>query len=149
MAIRDAEAFEASHAGSLQGSHAKSLQHFKEQAIEEEDKSQITFLSACQTALWASPAEIHGMLVASYQVLMGQVLTSLLFSLSQGASSSEQVPTPWLLPLLHLSLYPGLSSDIPLQIWWKSCLPVGPHPRQTWQDPLGPNGERCCPYTRL
>ena len=94
MAIRDAETWGASQAGSLQLLHAKSIQHLEEQAIEEENKSQLDFLSACQTAIWASPAELCSMLVASYQVLMGQVLMSLLFSLSQEASSSEQVPVP-------------------------------------------------------
>ena len=51
MAIRDAEAWGSSQAGSLQWSHAKSLQHLEEQANEEENKSQLDFLSACQTAL--------------------------------------------------------------------------------------------------
>ena len=94
MAIRDTEAWGASQAASLQQSHAKSITHLEEQAIEKESKSQLNFLSACQTALRASPAELCGMLVASYQVLMGQVPMSLLISLSQGASSSEQVPAP-------------------------------------------------------
>ena len=93
-AIRDVEARGASQAGSLQKSHAKSILHLKEQAIEEENKSQLDFLSACQTALQASPVELCSMLVASYQVLMGQAPMSLPFSPSQGASSSEQVPVP-------------------------------------------------------
>ena len=91
-------AWGASQADSLQWLHAKSLQHLEEQAIEEENKSQLNFLSTCQTALWASPVELHSMLVASYQVLIGQAPMSLLFSLSQGASSSDQVPTPMALP---------------------------------------------------
>ena len=64
-AIKDAETQGASQAGSLQLSHAKSIQHLEEQAIEEENKSQLDLLSACQTALWACPAELHSMLVAS------------------------------------------------------------------------------------
>ena len=94
MAIRDAEAEGATQDGTLQKSHAKSILHLKEQAIEEENKSQLDFLSACQTALLASPVELCSMLVASYQVLMGQELMSLLCNQSQGASSSEQVPVP-------------------------------------------------------
>ena len=42
----------------------------------------------------SSPAEMHNMLVASYQVLMEQVPMSLPYNPSQAASSSEQVPTP-------------------------------------------------------
>ena len=38
--------------------------------------------------------ELHGSLVASYHILMGQALMSHPFSLSQGASSSEQVSAP-------------------------------------------------------
>ena len=94
MAIRGTEVPGVSQAGSLQQSHAKSILCLEEQAIEKENKSQLDFLSICQTALQASPAELHSTLVASYQVLMGQVLMSLLFSPSQGASSSEQVPAP-------------------------------------------------------
>ena len=49
--IREAEAQRASQAGSLQQLHAKSIQHLEEQAIEEESKGQLNFLSACQAAL--------------------------------------------------------------------------------------------------
>ena len=128
--IRDTEAQEASQDGTLQKLHAKSILCLEEQASEEEKKSQLDFLSACQTALQASPVELCSMVVASYQVLMGQALMSLPFSPSQGASSSEQVPAPWLPPLLHLSLCPGPSGNIPLQTQWISCLLAGPHPRQ-------------------
>ena len=51
MTIREAEAQGASQAGSLQQLHAKSIQHLEEQAIEEESKGQLNFLSACQTTL--------------------------------------------------------------------------------------------------
>ena len=93
-AVRDAETWGASQADSLHQSHAKSIQHLEEQAIEEESKSQLDFLSACQAALQASPVELHSALLASYHVLMGQALTSHPFNLPQGASSSEQVSAP-------------------------------------------------------
>ena len=51
MAIRDAEALGASQADSLYRSHPKSIQWLEEQAIKEESKSQLDFLSACQAAL--------------------------------------------------------------------------------------------------
>ena len=94
MAIRDAEAQGATQDGTLQKSDAKSILQLEEQAIEEENKSQLDFLSACKTSLQASPAELCSMLVASYQVLMGQVPMSLPCNPSQGASSSEQVAAP-------------------------------------------------------
>ena len=93
-AIRDTEAPGASQASSLQKSHAKSILHLEGQAIEEQNRSQLDFLSACQTALRASPAELHSTLVAPYQVLMGQLPMSLLLNPSQAASSSEPAPIP-------------------------------------------------------
>ena len=51
ITIREAEAWGASQAGSLQQSHAKSIQCLEEQAIEEESKGQLDFLSACQATL--------------------------------------------------------------------------------------------------
>ena len=93
-AIRDAEAQGAIQADSLYQTHTKSIQHLEEQPIQEENKSQLDFLFACQAAIKASPVELHGALVASYHTLMGQTPTSHPFSLSQGASSTEQVSAP-------------------------------------------------------
>ena len=93
-AIREVESWGASQASSIQESHAKDIQHLEEEAIEEESKGQLNFLSACQAAMRASPPESHGMLTASYHVLMGHVLMSHLFSISQGASPSQQGFTP-------------------------------------------------------
>ena len=81
----------ASQADSLHQTHTKSIQHLEEQAIQEENKSQLDFLFACQAAIQASPVELHSMLVASYHILMGQAPMSHPFNLSQGASSTEQV----------------------------------------------------------
>ena len=89
MTIRDTEIWGASQAGSLQWRHAKSIQHLEEQVIQEEGKSQLNFLSACQAAIQASLVEPQGMLVASYHILMGQAPTSNPFTFSQGASLTE------------------------------------------------------------
>ena len=102
---------ESAQDSTLQKSHAKSILHLEEQAIEEENKSQLDFLSVCQTALWASPAELHSMQVASYQVLMGQMQMSLLFNPSEGASSSEQVPTP-------MASFSPAPEPSPRPKWW-------------------------------
>ena len=93
-AIRDAEIQGASQGDSLQLRHAKTVQHLEEQVIQEDGKSQIDFLSACQAAIQDSPVELQGMLVASYHVLMGQTPTSQPFTLSQGASPTEQPSAP-------------------------------------------------------
>ena len=93
-AMRDAKTWGASQADSLHRQHAKTIKHLEEQLIQEEGKSQIDFLSACQATLQASPAELRGTLVASYHILMGQAPTSHPFTLSQGASPIEQLSAP-------------------------------------------------------
>ena len=90
VAIREAETRGASQAESLHRKHAKTIKHLEEQVIQEEGKSQIDFLSACQATLHASPVELRGALVASYHILMGQAPTSHPFTLSQGASPAKQ-----------------------------------------------------------
>ena len=93
-AIRDAETWEASQADLLHRQHAKAIKHLEEQFIQEEGKSQIDFLSACQAALQASHTQLWGTLVASYHILMAQAPTSHPFTLSQGASPTEQPSAP-------------------------------------------------------
>ena len=93
MAIRDADAWEL--LGWLTPwRHPKSIQHLEEQAIQEEGKSQLDFLFACQAAIQPSPVELSGALVASYHVLMRQEPMFHPFTLSQGASPTEQAPAP-------------------------------------------------------
>ena len=146
--VRDAEAQGASQADLLQWLHAKSIQCLEEQAIEEESKGQLNFLSACQAALWVSPVELHGMLVASYHILLGHALTSHPFSLSQGASSSKQVSAP----MAPSSLVPE-HSPRPKQ-WHPSPDPMDVLPsgrtmsKATPEGPPAQNGERHCPCTR-
>ena len=85
VAIREVEAQMASQAISIQQSHHKAVQHLEEESIEEERKSQLNFLSVCQTALQASPPKFCGTLVASYHVLLGHTPMSHLFSIPHGA----------------------------------------------------------------
>ena len=68
--------------------------NLEEQAIQEESKGQLNFLSTHQAALQGSPLELHSKLVASYHILLGHVPTSHPFSLSQEAPPSEQVSAP-------------------------------------------------------
>ena len=98
MAIREAETPGASQDDSLHCSHTKSIQCLEEQAIKEESKSQLDFFLACQATIQASPVELCIVQVAFYHILMGQAPTSHPFSLSQRASSSEEVSAPILPP---------------------------------------------------
>ena len=138
-AIRDAE---TSQAESLYRQHAKSIQYLEEQVIREEGRSQTDFLSDCHAALHASPAELKGMLVTSYHILMGQEPTSHPFTLSQGAYPAEQLSPQQLLMPQHLRSPPGPKGDILPQTPWTTCLLVELHPRPPWKGPLAPNGER-------
>ena len=97
-AIREVEAWGASQASSIQQSHAKGIQCLDKEAIEEESKGQLNFLSTCKAALEASPLQTCGVLLASYQVLLGHTPMSHLFSIPQGASPSQQGLTLGLLP---------------------------------------------------
>ena len=141
-AIRDAETQGASQAESLHRWHAKTIKHLEEQAIQEEGKSQIDFLSACQAALHASPVELLGTLVASYHILMGQAPMSHPFTLSQGASPAEK---------------PSASAAAPVPVPEHSPRPKRQHPspdpvdympigrtmsKATSEGPPAPNSER-------
>ena len=99
MAIRDAETWRASQAKLLHRQHGKVMQDLEEQVIREEGRSQIDFFSTCQAALHASSAEFKGMLVASYQILLGQAPMSHPFTLSQRTSPTEQQSAPAASPL--------------------------------------------------
>ena len=50
MAIRKAESHGAKQAHSIQQSHAKGMQHLETEAIGEEEKDCLSFLTACRTA---------------------------------------------------------------------------------------------------
>ena len=93
MAVRDAETQRASQAELLQREHGKVMQDLEVQVIQEESRSQADFLSSCQAALYISPAELKGVLVASYHVLLGQTPPSHPFGLSQRTSPVEEQST--------------------------------------------------------
>ena len=76
----------ASQAHLIQQSHAKDIQHLEAEAIEEEKRDWLTFLTTCSTALMASPPEAHGIRVTPFHLLLGNAPTSTLLSISPGAS---------------------------------------------------------------
>ena len=119
--IKEAEAhcsttLGASQASSIHQSHAKGIQHLEEEAIKQESKGQLNFLSACQAALEASPLQSCSMLLASYEVLLGHTPMSHLLNIPQGASPLKKGLPLGLLPLLCLSPHPGPSDGIIHQI---------------------------------
>ena len=142
MAIREAKTWEDSQAEMLHRQHAKTIQDLEEQVIQEEGRSQTNFLSACQAALHASPAELKGMLVPSYHTLMGQAPSSHLFTLSQEASPVEQASASAAPPT------PVPEQSPRPKRWHPSPDPVDSRPlggttsKATLGGPPAPNGER-------
>ena len=94
LAIWEVESQGATQVCSIQQSHAKDIQHLEERSLEKERRDQLNFLFTCQAALKASPPESHGMLIAFYHLLPGHVPMSNLFTISPGASPSQQGSTP-------------------------------------------------------
>ena len=97
MAIRKVESHCAKQAHSIQLSHSKGMQCLQIEAIEEEGKDHLSFLTACGTALQASPLEAHGVQLAPSTCSWGMCLWPLFWTFPSG--------------ILHLTwLYPsGLS----------------------------------------
>ena len=93
-AIRDAETQRASQAELLQRQHGKVMQDLEEWVVQQESNCQSDFLSACQAALHTSLVGLKGVLVASYQLLLGQAHTSHSFSLLPKISLMEKQPAP-------------------------------------------------------
>ena len=69
MAIRDVEAQKASQAELLQKEHGNIIWDLERQVIHEEVRSQVDFLSTCQTAICASPVALKNALATSYHIL--------------------------------------------------------------------------------
>ena len=91
-AIWDAESQGASQAHSIQQSHAKDIQCLEAEAIKEEKRDHLAFLTACDTALRASPPEAHGIMVTHFHLLLGNAPMSTLLSIPPGVSPPEPEP---------------------------------------------------------
>ena len=72
---------------------AKSWETWRSKSSERKADAKVTS-STCQAALHASQAELKGMLVASYQVLLGQAPKSHPFTLLQRTSLVEEQSAP-------------------------------------------------------
>ena len=99
-AIMEAESQGTSQACSIQQSHAKDIQHLETEAIEEEKRDHLTFLSTCGTALRVSPPEAHGIMTTPFHLLLGNAPMSTLLSIPPGVSPfNRNLPHRLLLPL--------------------------------------------------
>ena len=136
VAIREAEAWRASQAISIQQSHHKAVQWLEEEPIKEERKSQLNLFSVYQTALWASPPEFHGVLVTSYNVLLGHAPVSHLFRNPHRAPPcppgsvprTSSPPMPKHSPRSKQHHSPDLMDASPLSRTTSQTTPEGPLP---------------------
>ena len=72
-----------------QFNNAKDIQHLEVEAIEEEGRDCLAFLTTCGATLRANPPEALGIMVTPYHLLLGNAPTSALLSI------------PWEYPLLN------------------------------------------------
>ena len=115
------------------------IKFLEKQVSQQECKSQVDFLSACQAAPNASPTELRGGLVASYHMLMGQAPMSYPFTLLQGASPVEQLSAPAAPPLPVPECSPGSKTTLLPRPCWQLLVELCP--RQHQKGPLAPNSE--------
>ena len=93
-ATREADSSGASKACSIQQSHIKDIQCLEAEAIEEEGKDCLAFLTTCGTALRASPPEACGIKVTPFHLLLGNDPMSTLLSIPPGISPPEEGTCP-------------------------------------------------------
>ena len=131
MAIRKAESCGAKQAHSIQLSHAKGMQCLETEAIEEEGKDCLSFLTTCGTALQASPPEACGVLMTPFHLLMGNVPLATLLNIPPGYPPLNTNLPYWsltLLPPWHLGSHSDPNGDTPPLAWlylhlsWKALL---------------------------
>ena len=125
--IREEESSSASKAGSPQQSYTKDIQHLEAEAIEEEGKDHLAFLTTCGAALRASPLEGHGIMVTPYHLQLGNALTSTLLSIPPGVSPPEWESAPWTPPSTALAA----TGSLPWSKWQ--------HPLPDWVGPPLPS----------
>ena len=114
--IKEAEAncthtlAEASHVQLIQQLHTKDIQHLEAEAIEEEKRDYLTFLAACGTSLRASPPKAHGIMVASFHLLLGNAPNIFSAKHSPRGIPLQQEPTPQTPHCLHQQSAQALDS---------------------------------------
>ena len=150
-AIREAESRGASKACSIQQSHTKDIQHLEVEAIEEEGKDHLSFLTTCPIALRASPPEACGIMFTPFHLILGNAPMSTLLSIPPGISPPKQEPAPWTPPFSA----PAATGPSPWSKWWHNSPDwVGPQsPSETTfkvtpEEPPHSKWKEKCPSTR-
>ena len=110
MAIRKAESHGAKQAHSIQLLHAEDKQHLEMEAIEEEGKDCLSYLTTCRADLQASPPEAHGVLMTLFHLIMGNVPLATLLNIPPWYPPLDTTLPYWSLTLLPL-WYPGPCPD--------------------------------------
>ena len=148
--IGEAESNNASRGCSTQQSHAKDIQHLEVEAIEEEGKDCLAFLTTFGAAFRASPPKSCGIMVTPYHLLLGNAPTSTLLSIPPGVSPPEWESAPQTPP----STAPAATGPSS-QSKWQHHSPdwVGPFPHLRLLPKLPPRchpipSRRKCPSTR-
>ena len=130
MVIRKAESHSTKQACSIQQSHAEGMQDLEMEAIGEEGKDHLSFLTTCRAALWASHPKDCGVLVTPFHLLLGSVPLSILLNIPpQYLPLNMNLPHRLLilLPLWHLGPQPHLNGNTPP--------PARLYPHFNWRQP--------------
>ena len=91
-AIQDAEPQGTSNAHCIQQPHTRDIQHLEVEAIEEEGRDCLAFLTTCSATLRANHPEACGIMVTPYHLLLGNAPTSTLLKIPPGVSPPELEP---------------------------------------------------------
>ena len=103
--IRRAESYSMAQAHSIQQSHSEGMQHLKTDALEEEGRDHLSFLTACRAALQACPLNALGGLMYPLHLLTGNMSLATLLSPPHQASTTREEST--------LMLTPGEPTSLP------------------------------------
>ena len=91
--IREAESYSAAQACSIQQSHLEGMQSLKTDALEEEGRDHLSFLSACGAALQACPPNVLGILMYPLHLLTGNMSLATLLSLLHQVYTNREEST--------------------------------------------------------
>ena len=91
--IREAESYSMSQAHSIQQPHSEGMQHLKTDALEEEGRDRLSFLSTCGVALQAFLPKGLGILMYPFHLLTGNMSLATVLSLPCQASTTREEST--------------------------------------------------------
>ena len=137
-AIVEAMALRSSQSAAFHREHMRLMQELEEQALREESKSHLNFLSACQAALHHSLQPIRENLATSYHVLLGQSPPSPPSVLPAKAPYVEEQPPMATPPAPMPKWSPRLKRWLPLHELRGSMSIDGTAPKAMQEGPSSP-----------